>query len=324
MKAGEPAPDSGWMEWLSLLSDLARIRLLRLVEQEELGVGELARVLQMPQSTVSRHLKPLFVAGWVSKRSEGTASLYQLARETLPEEAMMLWRLTRDRVGHERTFADDDHRLAEVIAERRDDGRSFFGRIGADWDRLRTELFGEAFSTDALLALVDPDWVVADLGCGTGNVAERLAPFVRRVIAVDREPAMLDAARERLARFSNIEFRAGDLNELPLASGELDAAVIMLVLHHVEEPSVSMREVARALRPGGVVLVTDMVAHDRAEFRHTMGHRHLGFTEEQARAWADAGLVNERYVRLRPDTAARGPGLFVATYRKPGDRSRRA
>ncbi|MCA9285642.1 MAG: metalloregulator ArsR/SmtB family transcription factor [Phycisphaerales bacterium] len=320
MSAGETSGAADWMDWLALLSDLARVRLLRLVEQEELGVGELARVLQMPQSSVSRHLKPLFVGGWVAKRSEGTASLYRLAHETLPEAAQVLWRLTREQAGHQATFADDDHRLAEVVAERRSDSKSFFGRIGADWDHLRSELFGEAFSAEALLGLADPAWAVADIGCGTGNAAERMAPYFREVIAVDREPAMLDAARLRLARFDNIQFRQGELGSLPIRDAEIDAAIVMLVLHHVDDPAAAVCEIKRCLKPGGVLLVVDMVEHDRSVLRHTMGHVHLGFAEQDVRGWSGRDLALERHLRLRPDTEAKGPGLFLATFRRLGGR----
>jgi ArsR family transcriptional regulator len=140
---------------------------------------------------------------------------------------------------------------------------------------------------------------------------------VERVIAVDREPAMLDAARRRLDGFQNIEFRRGDLTALPIEDGELDAALVFLVLHHLREPGAAVRDISRALRRGGILLIVDMVPHDREGYRHTMGHKHLGFAAGEVSQWAGvAGLRDVRYRRLHPNTETAGPGLFVATMRK--------
>ncbi|UCD76826.1 MAG: metalloregulator ArsR/SmtB family transcription factor [Phycisphaerales bacterium] len=314
--SSEPPP---LISRLTTLSDLARLRILRLLSRQELSVGELAKALQTPQSTVSRHLKLLHDGGWITKRSEGTASLYRLVEESLQPEAKELWRLARNQMGTTHTFEEDDARLVEVLAERREDSKTFFGRVGSEWDHLRRDLFGDQFTTEALLGLVTSEWVVADVGCGSGNAAEFLAPFVKKVIAIDREPAMLDAARQRLAEYDNIEFRGGDMANLPVADGELDAAAVYLVMHHLKDPQSAVLEIARALKPGGRLLIVDMVAHDRESYRHTMGHEHLGFEMAEIEAWAaaaDLQLLHDR--RLRPATDAKGPGLFVATMRKPG------
>jgi DNA-binding transcriptional ArsR family regulator len=175
----DPAnPRERWLSWLGTLGDVARLRVLRLLEREELGVGELSRALQLPQSTVSRHLKPLFEQGWVTKRAEGTQSLYRMMPAALAADMRELWRMSRDHLGSAASFDEDDARLAEVLAARRVDSRTFFGRIGGDWDELRRELFGDAFVSEALLGLLPPDAVAVDIGCGTGEAAERLAPVV--------------------------------------------------------------------------------------------------------------------------------------------------
>jgi len=316
MPAGPDKPPL--LDRLSTLGDMARLRILRLLDMHELSVGELARALQLPQSTVSRHLKLLHTGRWIIKRSQGTASLYCLVEEALSEQARALWQVAREQIGPGPTLEEDDSRLAEILAERREDSKAFFGRIGAEWDCLRHELFGYQFTAEALLALVCADWTVADLGCGTGNAAEYLAPFVNKIIAVDREPSMLDAARKRLQAFDNVEFRHGDLTALPIADGEIDAAMVFLVLHYIENPAAVITDIARTLKRGGLLVIVDMTAHNRESYRHTMGHEHLGFTEATLRAWADAAhLTAPRYRRLRPDTHAKGPGLFVATLRNP-------
>ncbi|MFO0827166.1 MAG: metalloregulator ArsR/SmtB family transcription factor [Phycisphaerales bacterium] len=306
-----------WLARLGTLGDLTRLRVLRLLERQELGVGELSRAMRMPQSSVSRHLKALFDAGFVQKRSEGTATLYVLHAAALDPDARSLWQLTRGHLGSCVDFDEDDARLAEVLSERRTDSRTFFGQIGGRWDRLRDELFGDRFTAPALLALLDASCVVADVGCGTGEATELLAPFVAKVVAIDRERAMLDAARRRMSDATNVEFREGDLARLPAKAGEFDAAIAMLVLHHVEDVEGALRELGRIVRSGGAVVVVDMVAHGHAEFRVTMGHQHLGFSEtDLARAAKAAGLKPPRYRRLRVDTERKGPGLFAASFRK--------
>ncbi len=308
----------GWLERLALLGDLGRVRALRMLEGEELAVGELARALQWPQSTASRQLKPLHEQGWVRRRVEGTTAFYRMVPADLGESAESLWRTTLARLveeaGSAAAFEEDDRRLREVLAARRVDSRAFFGRVGGEWDAIRQELFGANFLDEAMLGLVPPSWAVADLGCGTGEIAARLAMQVRRVIAVDREAAMIEAARARLASCDSAEVRAGDLLDLPIEDRELDAAVISLVLHHLPEPQLAIAEAARTLRPGGVLLVIDMVAHDREAYLAAMGHVHPGFDEPTVRGWAVAsGLRLAAYRRLRPDLAGRGPGLFAAT-----------
>ena len=127
------------------------------------------------------------------------------------------------------------------------------------------ELFGERSELLPLLSLLDPDWVVGDLGCGTGATSEALAPFVAKVVAVDESPEMLEAAHQRLAPFEGegrVELRRGSLEELPVEDGELDAALLLLVLHHLSDPAAVLAEASRVLAPGGRLLVVDMLAHD--------------------------------------------------------------
>lgn len=299
---------------IAQLGDSARVRMLRLLELEELGVGELASIVQLPQSTVSRHLKALHDHRWIQKRSEGTASLYRVQLEALDPDQKQLWETTRSRLGSNSALSEDEVRLHEVVGNRRIDSRAFFGRVGGEWQEVRTELFGIGFGADALLSLLDPTWVIADLGCGTGDVARRLAPVLDRVIAIDREPSMLTACRKRLKDLDNVEIMQGDLESLPLESGSLDAAVIMLVMHHMEDPIAIVREAHRVIRKGGVLLVVDMVAHHREDYRFTMGHEHLGFDETDVQSWLNStDFLHMRYRRLPPQPEGKGPGLFVAS-----------
>lgn len=313
------ADTSPLTERLAALGQVLRLRVCRLLERQELSVGEIARVVQLPQSTVSRHLQVLAGAGWVEKRAEGTATYYSLRIDDLDPAARSLWLAVRDQLEDRPTLDEDTRRLDAVLAERRTDSVSFFGRIAGEWDDVRGELFGSAFTAQALLALLPEQWVVADLGCGTGNAAELLAPHVREVIAVDRSGPMIEAARKRLAALSNVRFVEGDLTAIPLENGSIDAATCSLVLHHVPDPVAALTEVRRVLRPGGTVLVVDMFEHDRMIYRSTMGHQHLGFSPETVRQQLEAaGFADIRLSALVSDPDAKGPGLFAAAARAPG------
>jgi ArsR family transcriptional regulator len=305
---------------LAALSDQTRLRIVRLAETCELSVGEIARVVQLPQSTVSRHLKTLSETGWLVRRSEGTASLYALTQDDLPEESRPLWQALRGPLHEDGEWQEDQKRLRSVLAERRTDSLSFFGRVGGEWDAVRTELFGGRFTSLALLGLVQRSWRVADVGCGTGNAAELLAPFVERVYAVDLSQAMLDAARTRLADQGNITFVQAPADATGLPDASVDAVVCVLALHHLEDPARAVRELTRVLRTtqgGGKALIVDMVAHTRDEYRRTMGHKHLGFSRESmSRMLEEAGLTDITYHELPGEAEAKGPALFVATGEK--------
>jgi len=295
---------------LSALSESTRVRLLRLLELEELGVGELTRIVQIPQSTVSRHLKVLREDGWISARRVGTASLLRMDIGQLTPAAVALWRVVREAVGAD--FVEDTRRMRSVLALRGADA-AFFERMAGKWDAIRSDLFGDDFLLSTLLSLLPDGLTVADLGCGTGAALEQLAPVSGHVIGVDSSPAMLALASQRLSGVDNAEVRQGALAALPLSDGSVDVALTMLVLHHVEAIGAVLCEVARVLRPGGRLVVLDLVAHDRADFQRSMGHRHSGFSEQTVAAWcADAGLVLSRYRVLPVSPAALGPGLFVA------------
>jgi ArsR family transcriptional regulator len=314
------------LDHLASLADATRARILMLLDRQELTVSEICAITQLPQSTVSRHLKALADAGWVTARAEGTSNAYAMARpstqdrdepDRLDGTARRLWLLVREQVGSTLAAAQDARRLQATLASRRTKSQEFFSSSAGQWDRLRDEMFGDRFHLAALAALCDPEWVVGDLGCGTGQVTLALAPFVARVVSVDASAAMLQAARKRLHALSNIDLRRGELEALPIDDGRLDAATLMLVLHHVPEPGRALAEVARVLKPGGRLVLVDMLPHDREHYRQQMGHVWLGFSEEHtARLLEDAGLGAIRIVPLPPDAKVKGPALFAASARK--------
>jgi ArsR family transcriptional regulator len=302
---------------LAALADSTRTRLLLLLDRHELTVSELCGITQLPQSTVSRHLKALADSGWVSSRAEGTSRLYAMTRDELEAPARRLWSLVRDQVGPTPAATQDQRRLRTALAARRTKSQEFFTSAVGQWDRLRDELFGDRYHLAAFAAFARPEWVVGDLGCGTGQTTAVLAPFVARVVAIDESAAMLQAARKRLHGLDNVDLRRGELEALPIDDGRLDAATLMLVLHHVPEPQRAIAEVARVLKPGGRLIFVDMLPHDRDNYRQQMGHVWLGFNEDHVnRMFAEGGLGKARIVPLAPDANAKGPGLFVATGEK--------
>jgi ArsR family transcriptional regulator len=297
---------------IGTLGDPTRARLLLLLQGRELSVSELCAITQAPQSTVSRHLKALADGGWVDSRREGTVRWYSLDRDALDDAMRRLWSVVREEVAATAVAAQDAERLPAILRDRRARSREFFSSEAGQWDRVRDELFGERFALGALPALFDPTWTVGDLGCGTGALAATVAPWVRSVVALDDSPAMLAEARRRLASFENVDVREADLETLPLEDGALDAATMVLVLHHVPDPERVLREAARVVRPGGRLLVVDMLPHDRDDLARPMGHVWMGFEPAAVAAWLDAsGFETVRPMHLPVDARARGPALFA-------------
>jgi ArsR family transcriptional regulator len=301
------------LDHISALADATRCRILLLLEKRELTVSELCAVLQLPQSSVSRHLKTLADDDWVTSRRDGTSRLYSMPLDDLDSGAARLWPLIREQVAGTAAAGQDERRLRGVLARRRAKSQEFFATAAGGWDDLRTDLFGDTFYLWAVLGLIDPALVVGDLGCGTGQLTETIAPCVRRVVAVDGSDDMLEAARRRVGDMTNVELRKGDLETLPLADAELDAAMLSLVLHYQPDPAKALVEVARVVRPGGRVLIVDMFPHERSEYQQRMGHVWLGFSERQiARFLAGAGFGDVRLRSLPADPDAKGPTLFAA------------
>ncbi len=302
---------------MTALADPTRCRMLVLLEKHELTVSELCAVLQMPQSSVSRQLKTLADDSWVVSRRDATSRFYSMSVDDLDEGARQLWPIIRERLGGTPAAAHDEQRLRGVLARRRAKSEEFFATAAAGWDRLRGGLFGDTFYLWSVLGLIDPTLIVGDLGCGTGQLSATIAPFVGRIIAVDASGDMLDAARTRLAGSANVDVRQGHLEALPIKDGELDAAMLSLVLHYAPDPARALTEAARALRPGGRILVVDMQPHERVEYQQQMGHVWLGFSEKQiGRLLAGAGFDDVRVRSLPVDPDAKGPALFAAVAKR--------
>jgi ArsR family transcriptional regulator len=287
--------------------------MLLLLEKHELTVSELCAVLQMPQSSVSRHLKTLADDHWVASRRDGTSRFYSMPVDDLDHAARKLWPIIREQFASTAASGQDDRRLRGVLTRRRAKSEEFFATAAGGWDHIRADLYGDQFYLWAVLGLVDPTLVVGDLGCGTGQLSETLAPYVKRVVAIDSSDDMLEAAKQRLGGAKNVEMRKGELESLPLQAAELDVAMLSLVLHYSPSPARALAEVGRVVRPGGRALVVDMLPHEREEYQQQMGHVWLWFTEKQmTKLLAGAGFDHVRIRALPADPDAKGPSLFAA------------
>jgi len=212
----------------------------------------------------------------VSSRRDGTSRFYGMVMSDLDPGAQRLWPLIREQITGTNGTEQDERRLKSVLAKRRSKSEEFFASASGQWDHLRTELFGDRFHLHAMLALIDPALTVGDLGCGTGQVSELVAPHVSKVVAVDGSTDMVQAARKRLKGLHQVEVRRGDMEALPIDDGMLDVAIVALVLHHVPEPARALAEINRVLKCGGRVMIVDMQPHDRVEYQQNMGHVWLG------------------------------------------------
>lgn len=302
------------------LADSTRVRILALLEREELAVQELMEVLGMAQSRVSRHLAILREAGLVHDRRDGTFVFYRVA----PLDAGAwrdAWALVRASLATDTTHERDAAALGRVLGERAARTRRFFDSVGPEWDALRKVFHDDVLRARAMARLLDPGLVVADVGTGTGVLALELARLGLRVVAIDHSPRMLEAARAkaRAEGLAGIELRLGDAGALPLADGEVDAALAHMVVQYLGSPAEALREMTRAVRPGGAVVVVDFLHHEHEWMRQELGVTWLGFAEEEVAAWfADAGLGG---VRVEAQAAAAGgrdlPATFIASGRRP-------
>jgi SAM-dependent methyltransferase len=289
---------------LRVIADPNRLRILLLLKGEELSVAELQEILVMGQSTISTHLSQLKHAGLVEDRRTGKSNLYRL---TAPHEDGVLDEIL---VNAEKEIPEAAHDQAErrrVLRKRQERMRSFFdsvaGRLGKDY------VPGKSWKSmaEALLRLMPP-LAIADLGAGEGSFSLLLAQRARRVIAVDASARMLEVGREQALRngVKNIDFRIGDMEELPIANNEMDLVFFSQSLHHALHPDRALCEAARILKPGGRLVILDLAKHRYEEAREVYADEWLGFSEaelEEMLAKAGFGSIETSLV----DKETEGP-----------------
>ena len=288
---------SSTLEVFRALSDEVRLRILRALLSAELSVAELVEVLALPQSTVSRHLKPLRDAQLVETRREGTSIYYRKGEQLADTD---LAHVLESRLKELSTADADTAAVRRVIDQRRQRSKDFFEKVAGKYSSLTQPGGGwEALASALAAGFAGKD--VADLGSGEGVLTLLLARFAKSVTAVDLSPAMLREVKQRAKKAGaagRVKTAEGDLESLPMRSGSLDAAFLSQALHHAARPAAAIAEAARVLRKGGTLVVLDLVRHDQEWVREKWADQWLGFEGIELERWMrDSGLrilVTER------------------------------
>jgi len=280
------------------LSDPTRLRILALLRQMELAVGELAQVLGQSQPSVSKHVKIMLDCGLLERRKEGNWVFLKLGERSLVDPLFVLLGQWARRHGQSPWIAADAARLVAIKAERADEAARYFAAHAGEWDKLQSLHVPVPQVDRAILEAIGDRKVgrLVDLGTGIGTMLRLLAGKADHVIGIDRSPEMLRYARARLgeAGIANAELRQGDIYGLDLPSASADTVVLHQVLHYAQHPAAFVAEAARLLAPEGQLLIVDVARHDREELRRHHAHARLGFSDEEVLSWIVAtGLKGE-------------------------------
>lgn len=299
------------LELFRALADEVRLRLLNAVFSAELSVAELVEVLGLPQSTVSRHLKPLRESGIVDTRREGTSVYYRRGPMLADRElSAVLERRLRELGTAER----DAKTIRAVLDQRRRRSREFFEKVAGRYGEL-TQLGGGWPALAAGMAAGFAGREVADLGCGEGALTLLLAAYARKVVAVDQSKAMLRLVRERAKEAGladRVQTVEGDLERVALDDASCDDVFLSQALHHAARPAHAVREAARLLKRGGRLVVLDLARHEQEWVRSEWADQWLGFEAEELALWMkEAGLKVLRVQRLDSPGAAQPADLAV-------------
>lgn len=294
------------LDLFKALSDVVRLRIIRALSSAELSVAELVSVLGLPQSTVSRHLKPLRDTSLVETRRDGTSIYYRLGTAFSDSG---LAQFMDGRLDAVEGMTEDRASVRRVLDLRKKRSREFFDRIAGSYGTL-TEPGGGWPALAAGLAAGFTGREVADLGSGEGVLSLLLARHAKRVTAVDMSPRMLRYLEEQAGKAGvadRIHAAEGDLEALPLPDESVDAAFLSQALHHAARPENALREAARILRKGGQLIILDLMRHEQEWVREQWADQWLGFDPDDLRAWMDqAGLAVEhieRWAGSTPDLA---------------------
>jgi ubiquinone/menaquinone biosynthesis C-methylase UbiE/DNA-binding transcriptional ArsR family regulator len=278
---------------LRALSDATRLRIVALLERDELSVNELQEITRMGQSRISTHLGLLQDSGLVDSRREGKRTFYRLNREAggaVGEFIGLAIRGAAELPEH----SGDQVNLKRILNRRQEQAEVYFNQVAGRFDRV----YGPGRSWQAfgqLLLRVLPPLVVADLGSGEGLLSELLARRCKKVIAVDNSEKIVafGAAKAKKNNVKNLEFRLGDLQDPPVESQSVDLVVLSQALHHAAEPGKAVASAYRILRPGGQVMILDLARHTFTQAHELYGDRWLGLAESDLHGWLEnAGFRN--------------------------------
>jgi len=278
---------SNTLKSLRALSDATRLRIVALLEKDELSVNELQEITRMGQSRISTHLGLLQDSGLVHSRREGKRTFYKLnmlANGPVAEFIRLAIRGAKELPEH----SGDQINLKRIINRRREQAQIYFNQVAGRFDRV----YGPGRSWQAfghLLLRIVPPLVVADLGSGEGLLSELLARRCTRVIAVDNSEKIVafGAAKAKKNNLKNLEFRLGDLQNPPVEPESVDLAILSQALHHAEEPAKAVAAAYKTLRPRGQIMILDLLTHSFERARELYGDRWLGFAESDLHRWLE-------------------------------------
>lgn len=292
---------SSTLKALRALSDPTRLRIIALLEKDELSVNELQEITRMGQSRISTHLGLLLDSELVESRREGKRTFYKLnarADEPTREVIGLAVRGSKELSEH----ASDEINLKRILNLRKEQAQLYFNQVAGRFDRV----YGPGRSWQAfghLLLRVLPPLVVADLGAGEGLLSELLARRCRKVIAVDNSEKIVafGAAKAKKNNLKNLEFRLGDLQNPPVDPNSIDLAVLSQALHHAEDPAKAISAVYKILKTGGQIMILDLMKHNFEEAHELYGDRWLGFAESDLHRW----LENAGFKKIEISVVAR-------------------
>ena len=274
------------------LADPTRLRILALLRQMELSVGEIAQVLGQSQPRVSRHVKILADARLVDRRKEGSWVFLGLGEADRLDPLFAAVDAWSAKGEGDHWAVADIARLAAVRADRAAAAERYFASHAAEWDAIRSLHVPESDVEAAMTTALGSDDLgrLVDIGTGTGRMLELFGERACAALGIDRSPEMLRLARVKLAAagLERAELRQGDMYALPLDSDTADVAILHQVLHYAQQPALAIAEAARLLAPGGRLLIVDFAAHDHDELRTTDAHVRLGFDDDQVAGWMRA------------------------------------
>ena len=298
-----------------------RLRILALLEREELAVLEICRVLDQSQPRVSRHLKLLAEAGLVERFPDGAWVFYRLTGAGRAHEVVgeVLARINPD----DPALARDRRKLDDVQTERASAASTYFAENADHWDQIRSLYVSDADVETEIMLAAGPGGFrrMVDLGAGTGRMLTLLAPRAEQAVGLDLSQQMLNIARRNAAEagLAHVELRHGDIFDTRLPDAAADLVVVHQVLHYLGDPAAAVREAARLVAPDGRLIIVDFAPHKHEFLREQHQHRRLGFSDEEMARWLrDAGLPQVALQSLPP---VRQDGLTVkiwAALRAPG------
>ena len=273
---------------LRALSDPTRLRIVALLEKDELSVNELQEITRLGQSRISTHLGLLADCDLVRARREGKRTFYKLNpfADTVASEFIQLAiRGAKELSEH----ASDQINLKRILDRRREQAQVFFNQVAGRFDRV----YGPGRSWQAfghLLLRILPQITVADLGAGEGLLSELLARRCKKVIAVDNSEKIVEfgVAKAKKNGLKNLEFRLGDLQNPPVEPNSVDLVILSQALHHAEDPAAALVSAAKLLKAHGQILILDLLAHKFDKARELYGDRWLGFAESDLHRWLEA------------------------------------